>query len=90
MLCPQPIRFENLPRRSCWHENVDEEFKALTIRTYDYNNPAHDNVTCRMAFSPEEENLFELRHDGGYRHDCKNPPIIASFIDTYIIMLISV
>lgn len=53
------------------HENVDDEFLVHSIVTYDYNNPAHDNVTCRMSFSPHEDNLFELRHDGGFKFDCK-------------------
>ena len=53
------------------HENMDDDFLVHQIVTYDYNNPAHDNVTCEMVVSPDENNMFELVHDGLFKHDCK-------------------
>ena len=53
------------------HENFDDGFLVHQIVTYDYNNPDHDNVTCEMSVSPDENNIFELVHDGSFKHNCK-------------------
>ena len=53
------------------HENFDDEFLVHQIVSYDYNNPDHDNVTCEMEVSPVENNIFQLVHDGSFKHDCK-------------------
>ena len=56
------------------HENFDDEFLVHQIVTYDYNNADHDNVTCEMEVSPDENNIFKLVHDGSFKHDCKYSP----------------
>ena len=71
LYCLQPIRFISLPDSMHMHENMDDDFLVHQIVTYDYNNPAHDNVTCEMVVSPDENNIFELVHDGSFKHNCK-------------------
>ena len=67
----QPIRFESLPTEMTVHENNDTDFRVHQIITYDYNNHYQDNVTCSMTFTPFENNMFRLDHDGGYDYNCK-------------------
>ena len=67
----QPISFKSLPNSMHIHENYDDPFEIHLIITYDYNNPQHDNVTCAMTVSPDEDNMFELVHEGFFKYDCK-------------------
>ena len=53
------------------HENNDTMFLVHQIITYDYNNHLHDNVTCSMTFTPFENNMFVLEHDGLHDYNCK-------------------
>ena len=67
----QAISFTNLPASTSQHENYDGAYQILQIKTSD-NNGDYDNVTCEMtSFAPAESNMFELRHNGQYKYNCK-------------------
>ena len=68
----QDIRFINLPAVIVLNEDNDDEIQSMIdILTYDHNFHLHDNVTCYMNFTPYEDNLFVLEHDGRNDYDCK-------------------
>ncbi|XP_060569728.1 uncharacterized protein LOC132728126 [Ruditapes philippinarum] len=65
-----PIEIRSLPASFNLHEDYDLEIKIHSLITYDYNNHMEDNVTCQIIdWSPKENDMFELRHDGNFDYD---------------------
>lgn len=88
----QDIRFANERYEVFKHENYDEEFEVFRILTYDYNAPDQDNVTCSMTFTPDKENMFELKNDNdSYSYDCKyvNKQIHLQAMRIFLLYLLS-
>lgn len=67
----QPIEIISLPASNSVHEDRDSETYIHGLIVYDYNYESEDNMTCRITnVSPNEINLFELKHNGGYAWNC--------------------